>query len=135
MASIEHYNLTTGLPPSEFEHKLASSPLSELMIESTGLDVEGSMVSSVLIEIQGYEDISEPLQKVKDEVAYQEDEIFRAKKKSTILVHGSDGIRHISIMVLSTSLNFIRDRLREQSKYLFKQAPFFNNTLLISSNA
>lgn len=53
----------------------------------------------MLIEIQGFEGISDPIQKIKDEKE-QKDEIFKIKGSKTLLVHCTDGVRLVSMMLL-----------------------------------
>jgi len=68
MSLSETYALESSLPFAKFEELLPTTWLKELEITKSGIDNWiRNRVDKVLLEIIGFEDISEPLQKIKDE--------------------------------------------------------------------
>jgi oligoribonuclease (3'-5' exoribonuclease) len=69
---------------------------------------------------------------IKDEKEMEKDDIFKIKKAMTYLAHTSDGVRNVSVMVTNSSLSLLKKGMKEGAVYLFKDVPYFNNTLIVS---
>ena len=62
----------------------------------------------VLLEVMGLEDISEPLQSIQKSDADVVSDTFKIRKNQTILLHCTDGLRLVNVMILDTSLPLVK---------------------------
>ena len=130
---MESYGVVTDVPSDEF-HDRIGEPLSALGVTESGLDAGEARVERVLVEVQAFEDISEPLQVVKDEEAFEEDDVFKTKRNTSLLVHCTDGIRFVNLLVTDASLKILR-HLSEGAKWLLTDIDFYSNTLILQTDS